>query len=223
MSTFEKQIFMPRGALGPLILPEQHLQRVNRWYKKDWENFAAEVVAYKSRVHNAARDAVLWHRENCVVCKKVSALKKRQRGSILLSAFGISPGTGLCSFTSSTIPNLSDIDFGGSVQTRARLHSDGDWYSNSGSGSWGSSDGTWQGSCSVASYDTRWNRVSGSTSNDSTSGSDGVWSAATTSKAVGYFTFAARFGSFSMECRDGATSTLLFTDTFTMDAENIGK
>ena len=128
-----------------------------------------------------------------------------------------------CSFTASTIPNL--FEFGVEPTdsfTGARLHSDGDWYSNTqNTPSFGASDGTWQGSCAIADYDTRWNRFSGDIPNSLVSGTDGVWAAATTSKAVGYSVTGADImsGSFNVECRDGATLNVLFTDAFLMDCE----
>lgn len=214
---------MPRGPLGPttlLHLPPQEIQSVERWHRKEWEQFRQELVAFKERVHTKALDFIRFNRDHCIACKGFKGWRK-QRGSILLSAFGISPGSGDCTFTASTIPNLTDFTFEpDDAWTRARLHSDGDWYSHQGSNSWSTSDGTWQGICTVAEYDTRWTRVSGSTPNSVTSGTDGVWSAATTSKAVGYqVTFGIRSGSFTLECRDGTSLNVLFTDSFTMFGE----
>lgn len=232
MSTrFEKKIIMPKGAMGIttlMNLSDEDIKSVERWHIKEWNEFRTEIVAYKHKILNAARDTYLWNREKCVACKKIREFKskRRQRGSIMLggavtSVAGPGSDPGDCTYTTSTIPNLSDFDFDpGDAYTRARLHSDGNWYENEGAASWGTSDGTWQGGCAVADYDTQWNLVSGDTSNNVTSGSDGVWSAATTSKAVGYaVSFGSRFGNFSLVCRDGTTLTTLFTDTFSMSAD----
>jgi len=223
---FDNKLILPRGVLGPttlLQLPPDDRQSVERWHRKEWAQFVAEIKAHKQRVADKYRDAVLWHREHCIACKAMKSLK-RQRGSILLSAFGIiKEAQQDCSFTASTISNLSDFAIFGSAYTHARLHSDGDWYANSGTTSWGSSLGTWQGGCAVADYDTRWNTVSGDAPNDDVSGSNGVWHAGSTSAALGYRAIAINgdlfFGNFSLECRDGTTLTLLFTDTFSMDCE----
>lgn len=146
-----------------------------------------------------------------------------QKGSILLSAFGVPAAGGDCSFTASTIPNLSNTVTDPTIaRARARLHTDGDWYSSTGSTGFGISDGTWQGGCAVGDYDSRWNQISGDAPNASVSGADGVWSdAATTGAAIGYdqSSVGTKFGSFSMEIRDASTLNVLFTDTFTMRAE----
>jgi hypothetical protein len=238
MSTrFEKKIIMPKGKMGRttlMDLSKEDRQSVERWHRKEWHQFIEEAVAYKHRVLGAARDAYLWNREKCIACKKVRSIantmrkfksRYHQRGSVTLGAAGISTFSqhsagGDCSFTASTVPNLSDFVIEpANAYTRARLHSDGDWYWSE-ANTWSTSKGTWDGDCAIADYDTRWNRVSGTVPNDVVSGTDGVWSAATTSKAVGYNSnFGIDSGSFSLECRDGTTLTLLFTDSFTMSAE----
>jgi hypothetical protein len=165
----------------------------------------------------------------CEGCRKrrlmlMEGLRKYQRGNF--SAFPAGTMSQLdsnCSFTASTIPNLNEF----SVEptdafTGARLHSDGDWYSNAqNTPSFGASDGTWQGSCPLSGYETRWTRVSGDIPNSLVSGSDGVWSASTISKAVGYSITGSDImsGSFTMECRDAASLNVLFVDSFLMDCE----
>jgi len=231
MSTrFEKQIIMPNGKMGRttlMDLPKEDLKSVERWHKKEWDEFREEVVAYKHRVLDKIRDTYLWNRENCIGCRKMREFKSRyrQRGSIILgSAVTSAAGPGStgndCSYTTSTIPNLHDVCLEPCVAyTRARLHSDGDWWYNE-ANSWSTTKGTWQGDCAVADYDTQWNKVSGTTPNTVVSGSDGVWSAATTSKAVGYASnIGIDSGSFNLKLRDGTTLTELFTDSFTMYAE----
>ena len=225
--------------MGPttlLDLSRDDRASVIRWHRREWEQFVAEVQAYKNRVLVESTDAyrrLYDSARKCEKCKKrrraimraVQAFKgpRSQRGSIILSAFRGAVGSGDCSYTASTIPNLNDFTFSpNDAWTHARLHSDGDWYSNEGSSGWGASDGTWDGDCAIADYDTRWNNNSGDTSNNNTSGIDGTWSAATTSKAVGYFATnpADLFvGTFDLECRDGTTLTLLFTDAFSMSCE----
>jgi hypothetical protein len=163
----------------------------------------------------------------CESCRKrrlvlMEGLRKYQRGNFSVWPAGMfSVIEGDCSFTASTIPNLSEFNIEPTNSfTGARLHSDGDWYSNEATSvSFGTSDGTWQGGCAIADYDTRWTRVSGSIPSSSVSGVDGVWSAATTSKAVGYFISGAdtEIGSFTLECRDGSSLNVLFVDAFTMD------
>lgn len=147
---------------------------------------------------------------------------RKQRGSILLSAFLGAEAAGDCGFTASTIPNLSRFVIEPTNSfTGARLHSDGDWYSNTaGSILWGTSDGTWASDCAIADYDTRWVQNSGSALTGS-SGSDGVWSAGTSTKEVYYYitNIGTLNGSFNMECRDGTSLNVLFTDGFTMNCE----
>ena len=238
MSTrFEKKIIMPNGTMGKttlMDLSDEDIKSVERWHKKEWDEFRTEIESYKHKVLEASRSAYmrLWEKaQKCEKCRKRRAafMKrftniKRQRGSIMLGANASSArveGVDLeCTATTSTIPNLSDFCIEPCVAyTRARLHSDGDWYWDE-ANSWGASDGTWQGSCAVADYDTQWNRVSGTVPNSVVSGSDGVWSAATTSKAVGYASnIGIDSGSFNLKCRDGTTLTELFTDSFTMSAE----
>lgn len=153
--------------------------------------------------------------------KGKAGLRKYQRGSIgMMAGAGTMAAGGDCTYTASTVPALSDFTIEpANAFTRARLHSDGDWYWAE-TNSWGTSDGTWQGGCAVADYDTRWTQVSGTTPNSVVSGTDGTWSAATTSKAVGYDTnFGIKSGSFTLECRDGTSLNTLFTDSFTMSAE----
>lgn len=224
---------MPDGKMGKttlMDLPKEDLASVERWHKKEWNEFLAEVVTYKHRILSAARDAVLWNREKCVACKKMREFKSkyRQRGSIAIGASGASTFSqhaagNDCTFTASTVPNLDDFDFApGSATVRARLAGDGDWYWNEGTSSWGSSRGTWTGSCAVGDYDTQWNRISGDVPNVAVAGTDGGWTGGATTVAVGYEEGSpgqSLFGSFSLVCRDGTTFTTLFTDSFTMDVE----
>ena len=165
----------------------------------------------------------------CEGCRKrrlmlMEGLRKYQRGN--LSCFPAGTMSQLdadCSFTASTVPNLFEFNVEPTNSwTGGRLFSDGDWMSQAGSTpSFGSSDGTWQGSCAVADYDTRWVRNSGDVPNNLVSGTDGVWSAATTSKAVGYYitNIGQLNGTFNLECRDGTTLNVLFIDAFTMNCE----
>lgn len=206
-------------------LSDDDIKSVERWHKKEWDQFREEIVAYKIRVLDKIRDTYLWNKENCIACNKMREFKskRRQRGSIILGAANskhASSDPGNCTYTQSTIPNLSDFEFEPSnAYTRGRLHSDGSWYSSE-SSSWGAADGTWQGGCAVADYDTRWIRNSGDVPNNVVSGTDSTWAAATTSKAVGYTrSFGSYSGSFTMECRDGTTLATLFTDSFNMDCE----
>jgi hypothetical protein len=233
MSTrFEKKIIMPNGTMGRttlMDLSDDDLKSVERWHKKEWDEFREEVVAYKTKVLEAARSAYNWNREHCIACSKMRKFKSkfRQRGSIILGAAGAvkhaSSDPGNCTFTASTISNLFDLDFEpGAAYTRARLAGDGDWYSNTGSTSWGSSDGTWQGSCAIGDYDTQWNRISGDVPNSGVAGSDGGWTGGATTVAVGYAETTggdSLGGSFSLVCRDGTTFITLFTDSFLMDVE----
>ena len=231
MSTrFKKQIIMPQGSTGIttlMDLSDEDRKSVERWHRNEWHEFVAEVKAYKIRALTKWYDIVSWNRENCVACRKIREIRspKYQRGSIMMGAAGAStrnPISSECTYTASTIPDLSDFKFSpGDAYTRARLHSDGDWYSHEGSNSWSTSDGTWQGSCAVADYETRWVKTSGDAPNNEVSGVDGVWSVATTSKAVGYaeLVIGNFFGVFSLECRGAATATLYFTDTFSMSCD----
>ena len=208
--------------LGPttlLQLPADDLASVQRWHSKEWAQFLAEVKTYKRYMHNIARDLVNFHREHCVACKKVKSLY-HQRGSIILAAFGVPAAVDDCTFTASTIPPLIEVGVSpADAYTRARLHSDGDWYSNAApTSSWGTSDGTWQGGCAIADYDTRWQYISGDIPNNVVSGTINIWSAATESKAVGYVVTGIDTlnGSFELECRDGTSLNVLFSDAFTM-------
>lgn len=154
-------------------------------------------------------------------------LRKFQRGNFHMFPAGTTAILDAnCSYTASTIPNLSDFNLGaGTAYTLARLHSDGDWYWTEGSAGFGASRGTWQGGCAVADYDTKWTNNTGgapSIPNYSVSGTDDTWAAATTSKAVGYSAsgFASKFGNFTMSCRDGTTLATLFTDSFDMTCDS---
>jgi hypothetical protein len=225
--------------MGPttlLRLSPEDRNSVERWHRREWEQFLAEVKAYKVRVLENARGGYMraWEKaQKCEKCRRrrraimlaVQAFKgpRSQRGSILLSAFQGAGGSGDCSFTASTIPNLSQFAIEPTdAYTQARLHTDGDWYYNdSTNGAWGASRGTWDGDCALNDYDSRWNKISGSNSNWQTVGSDGVWSAAgTTGASVGYTrNFGILSGSWNVELRDGTTLNVLFTDSFTMYAE----
>ena len=131
-------------------------------------------------------------------------------------------GGGDCSFTASTIPNLSCFRISPTdAHTRARLHTDGDWYSSTCITGFGSSDGTWQGNCALSGYDSRFNVLSG----DGPlvlEGVDGVWSdAGGTGASIGYSETGVGIlsGSFNVELRDASSLNVLFTDGFTMSAE----
>lgn len=154
------------------------------------------------------------------------ALRKFQRGNFTMFPAGIMAllGPSNCTFTQSTIPNLFEFNISPTnSHTQARLHSDGNWYSNAGTTtSFGGVDGTWQGGCAVAEYDTQWTQNSGDTENSSvTIGTSGVFTVATTSAAVGYSVtgLGALFGAFFVACRDGTSLDTLFTDSFSMDCE----
>lgn len=243
MSTrFENKLILPRGAMGPTTLLEltpDDLASVERWHRREWDQFRNEVVAYKNRILEASRSAYLRaydRAQHCEKCRQrrasimlaVKAFKgpRRQRGILQLAAGGTMVGaaSGDCSFTASTIPNLFEFNIEPTNSyTQARLHQDGDWYSNaSTNGAWGGSDGTWDGDCAIADYDSRWNRISGTVPNANTSNTDGNWAAANTAggSAVGYNSnFGVDSGSFNLELRDGTSLNVLFTDSFTMNAE----
>jgi hypothetical protein len=238
MSTrYENKIIMPNGPMGRttlLGLSPEDLANEQRWHSKEWHAFVKEIQAYKLRILEAGRSNFLRWYDKAQHCPKCAARRrfilsmaanfkgpKAQRGSILLSAFKSAAAGGDCTYTASTIPNVTDFCVNPcAARTAARLHSDGDWYSNAGTG-FGTSDGTWQGSCAVADYDTRHIKNSGDDSNYLTSGVNATWSAASTSKAVGYNQngFGTLSGNFSLECRDGTSLNLLFSDSFSMTAE----
>lgn len=167
----------------------------------------------------------------CEGCRKQRmmlqvALRKFQRGNFHMFPAGTMAllAGGNCTFTQSTVPNLFEFNLSPTNSfTQARLHSDGNWYSNASTiNSFGGVDGTWQGGCAIADYDTQWTQNSGDTENGaSTVGSSGVWHAATTSAAVQYQVTGinALSGSFFLACRDGASLDTLFTDSFTMQCE----
>lgn len=235
MTRYENKIIMPTGPLsGPVgLMNLSRDERANefRWHSREWHQFLRELRAYRKRMGNAAYDAVMIAAEKARRCPKCAARRRalmrafngprKQRGSILLSAFKGRASAGDCTYTASTIPNLSEFNIEPTDSwTRARLHSDGDWYGQaSTNGAWGTSDGTWQGGCAVADYDTRWNQISGSTLTGS-SGTDGTWSAATNTKEIWYTitNIGTLNGSFDLECRDGTSLNLLFTDAFSMFA-----
>ncbi len=213
--TFEKQMFMPHGPLGPTTCMGMGIEkRIIRWYSKEWAEFLTEITAYKHRI--------LEKQRTCVHCMKTrTALRKYQRGVLMaIARRRIAAGGGDCSFTQSTIPNLQDeVIEPTNARTRGRLHTDGDWYSTTGSTGFGGSDGTWQGDCPVADYDSRWLKVSGTSPNAAVSGVDGVWSdASVTGAAIGFdqTSFGSKFGSFTAEIRDAASLNVLFGDGFTM-------
>lgn len=165
----------------------------------------------------------------CESCRKrrvmlMEGLRKFQKGNFAMFPAGTQAllASADCSFTTSSIPNLFEFNIEPTDSyTHGRLFSDGDWYWNEATNlSWGGSRGTWQGGCAIADYDTRWNHNSGTVPNSNLSGTDGVWHAATTSAAVGYSrNFGVANGSFDVQCRDGTTLTLLFTDSFNMQCE----
>jgi hypothetical protein len=237
MTRYENKIIMPTGPLtgrvGLTNLSRDEVANEFRWHGREWHSFLDEVRAYRKKMGWALYDKAMRLYDRAQKCPKCAARRRalmrpfrgphKQRGSILLSAFQGSAAAGDCSFTASTIPNLSRFAIEPTnADTRARLHSDGDWYSNASFsvGSWGTSDGTWDGDCAIADYDTRWNQASGSTLTGS-SGSDGVWSAATNTKEVWYSITGIGFlqGVFDLECRDGTSLNVLFTDGFSMTCE----
>jgi hypothetical protein len=225
MSTnFERKIFMPAGVQGAIILPCEHRQRVARWYSDEWNQFVEELQAYKRKLAVAAYDAIQWNKEHCIVCRQFNG-PRWQRGSIQMSANAAAAAVTVmdCTFTASTIPNLSCFRISPTdARTLARLHTDGDWYSTTCSTGFGASDGTWQGGCAVSGYDSRWNQISGDAPAYQVSGTDGAWSdASVTGAAIGYEVTGIGLltGSFSVEIRDGASLNVLFTDAFTMSAD----
>ena len=174
------------------------------------------------------RDNWIMHRDRALITmgfKGKAGLRKYQRGIVgMMAGAGTLVAGGDCTFTTSAVPTFSEFNIEPTnSHTHARLHSDGDWYWNGVIGTgWGSSRGTWQGGCAVADYDTRWNAVSGSTENSPlTIGTDGVYTAATTSAAVGYEVLGVAIltGTFNLECRDGSSQNLLFTDAWIMTCE----
>jgi hypothetical protein len=194
-----------------------------------------ELLAPQYRDDYVRRCIELVQRKlSCEGCRKrrktlMGALRKFQRGNFNMFPVGMFALLDSdCDFTASAVTNLSEFNIEPTDSfTGARLHSDGDWYANEAtSATFGSSDGTWQGSCAIGEYDTRWIRNAGTVPNSLVSGTDGVWSAATTSKAVGYLitNIGVFTGNFNLECRDGASQNLLFSDVFTMtcnvDARN---
>lgn len=234
MSTrFENTLILPRGVMGPttlLDLSPDDLASVQRWHILEWDQFRNEIGDYKNKVLEAYRSAIDRDRERLRKCPRCLAMRRRfglprfQRGSIQMGAAGAmaaaGAGGGDCSFTISTISNLSDETIEpADARTRARLHTDGDWYSSVGSSGFGASDGTWQGDCAVSGYDSRWNRISGTVPNAAVQGTDGVWSDASVGgAAIGYdqTSFGSKSGSFNLEIRDGNSLNVLFTDAFTM-------
>ena len=238
MTRYENKIIMPTGPVtgrvGLTNLSREELANEFRWHGREWHDFLRELRAYRKKVGNAAYDAVMRNWEKAQRCPKCAARRRaimrafngprKQRGSILLSAFRGVSAAGDCSFTASTVPNLSEFNIEPTDSyTKARLHSDGDWYWNESTGSsWGASRGTWDGDCAIGDYDTRWNLVSGSAPNNAVSNTDGTWAAGDTAggSAVGYTrSFGVLSGSFNLECRDGTSLNVLFTDAFAMYCE----
>lgn len=243
-SRFENKLILPRGVMGPttlLELPPDDLVSVERWHRREWDQFREEIKAYKQRVQDRARDFVLWNRDHCLACKGARAWRK-YRPIVMAAAYGGFRGPryqrgilnvvgttaigavagGDCTFTASTVPNLSEFNIEPTDSyTHARLHTDGDWYWNEATNlAWGSSKGTWQGGCAIADYDSRWNHNSGTTPNSNITGTDGVWHVATTSAAVGYSrNFGIASGTFDLQLRDGTSLNVLFTDSFSMYVE----
>ena len=238
MSTnFEKRIFLPNGKTGHLILPPEHQSRVERWYRREWDQFVTEFQAWKRRFIVARYDCFQCTRARAKLLLSPTEYQKfrlqqmrdfkgprHQRG--MLSGFSIrrallSAG-GDCSYTASTIPNLNDFCINPCTsRVRGRLHTDGDWYWTEGTTSWGASRGTWDGDCAISDYDSRWNTNSGDAPNEGVSGADGVWSdASVTGAAIGLSVgFGPRSGSYDVEIRDGTSLNVLFTDAFTMSVE----
>jgi hypothetical protein len=236
---YQNKIIMPTGPLegpvGLLNLTPDERKNETRWHQKEWHAFIEELRAYRRKVGTAVYDANmrLWEKaKNCPKCAArrraiLQAMQnfkgpKSQRGSIILSMAAGDPAPDDCGFTASTIPNLNRFVIEPTNSfTGAQLNGDGDWYHNvGGTINFGSSRGTWASDCAIADYDTRWNQNSGNTLTGS-SGSDGVWSAGTSTKEVYYYitNIGLLAGSFDMECRDGSTLTLLFTDAFSMSCE----
>lgn len=208
---WQRHIVMPPGMEPEWLAPQYRDSYVMRCIKYVEMLLACEKCR-KRRLH-------LMH------IMRSFKLRKFQRGNFNIWPAGTQAVNANCSYTASTIPNLSDFSLGGVAYTLARLHSDGDWYWTEGSAGFGASRGTWQGGCAIADYDTKWvNNTGGpsSTPDYQVSGTDNVWSAATTSKAVGYAAgpgFEFKSGTFTMHCRDGTTLVTLFTDSFQMSAD----
>jgi hypothetical protein len=237
MSTrFEKRIIMPRGAMGPttlLGLPREDLASVERWHRREWDEFREELKAYKLRVLEAGRTAYLRAR----YCPKCRARRQRVYDAMMrfpkhvlmapIPAMGrarLAAAAADCSYTASTVPNLNEFNVEPTNSyTQARLHSDGDWYHSANtSQSFGASQGTWDGDCAIADYDSRWVQNTGDIENSTvTTSTDGTWHAATTSAAVGYqvTTLGLLSGTFDLELRDGTSLNVLFTDAFSMNCE----
>ena len=227
---------MPAGVMGPTIMPVEHRPSIIRWHGPEWREFIKDIEGYKNRILEAQRSAMSRlrdHRQKCPKCRQaymaMMSLRKLQRGSVgawpQAAAAQQGAGGGDCTFTVSTVPNLFEFNVEPTnSHTQARLFTNGDWYSQAGTTtSFGSSDGTWQGGCAVADYDTRWNQISGDTENGSaTVGVDGAWGQADLqAAAVGYSetNIGSFFGTFNLQCRDGSSLNILFTDGFTMDCE----
>lgn len=242
MSThFEKQMFMPRGVMGPTTcMGMGHEQRIIRWYSKEWAEFMAEVSAYKHRVLEEFRTLQLRAaeaRRKCPHCQStymaMMRLRRFQRGSVgqTVQASAAQQGVGGdCSFTASTIPNLFDFTISPTIaRTRARLHTDGDWYSTDSSTGFGTPDGTWDGDCAINEYDSRWNNTdAGDAPNAAVQNTDGTWrDASVGGSAIGYDNNSAGGGAlvatFDMQIRDGSSLNVLFTDAFTMNADQDAK
>lgn len=226
---------MPNGPMGQtsiIKMPREDIDSVARWHRPEWEQFITEIKAYKERILEGYRTLQLrWadERRKCPHCQKtymaMMKLKKYQLG--MLSGFSVKrrlqAGGADCTFTASTVPNLSSVQAEPDpAYCQARLYHDGDWYwSENSTGAWGSSRGTWQGDCATTGYDGRWNRVSGPAPNNNVGGIDGGWSIMTAWLGCGYLEEdeSQKSGSFNLELRDGSSENLLFTDSFTMYAE----
>lgn len=239
MSTrFEKKIVLPAGPTGPatlLGLSREDQQSVARWHRKEWEQFLEEFSANRLKILERIRYQWMKARE-CPKCRArrqriYDAMQRFPKPVLMapLSGMGVRRaawgGAGAdCTYTASTIANLLEFNTEPTNSyTHARLHNDGDWYSNAATTtSWGVSEGTWQGGCAIADYDARWNQNTGDTENSVlTVGTNGTWQAASTTTAVGYqvLTIGVLSGTFDLQLRDGTSLNVLFTDAFTMQCE----
>ena len=89
-------------------LSDDDLKSVERWHKREWDQFREEVVAYKTKVLEAARSAYNWNREHCIACSKMRKFKSkfRQPGSIIIGAGNVkhaSSDPGTCTFRVGTL------------------------------------------------------------------------------------------------------------------------
>jgi len=102
MSTrFEHSLILPRpGKASLLLLPQDDRASVLRWHRKEWEQFVDDWKAAESKRVVAIYDA----------SRRAFSSKRKQRGSIILSAFGVQTGAASEVVTlsgTSGVPNVS--------------------------------------------------------------------------------------------------------------------